>query len=339
MCTPHAKQWDSIHGIPKGYLSTDTWAHITKGLRKEQVLFDHIIFQWLGDPSLHPELPKLVELAIQNLGEQVNYLRIDTNAIRLSHETLDALCLLSTQSAVPILMVFTIDACSSDVYKIVKGGDHYPRVLSNIRHLIRQRRHLGEKAKLNIQLQFVVQNANAHQTHIFLDYWADLLSCQGGLWHDEVMFKRLSVDGGDIGQSEADTLYHQSVISKGISNGGYRGLHVSVWEERPWQNDDDHHGPRTACPGLWMTPVIRHDGQLLMCCADLQGELVLGSLLESSFLELWNGECADGYRNDHLNGRFNGVCQSCGGINWYQLEPAHIESHQQRMSQRSDEYR
>ena len=64
-------------------------------------------------------------------------------------------------------------------------------------------------------LQFVVQDANAHQTIPFLNYWSDLLGCQGGHWHDEIMFKRLSVDGGGAGQAAADALYHSSVIEKG----------------------------------------------------------------------------------------------------------------------------
>ena len=85
-----------------------------------------------------------------------------------------------------------------------------------------------------------------------------------------------------------------------------------------------------------MTPVIRHDGHLHMCCADLQGELTLGSLLDASFLQLWHGTLADDYRNDHLNGRFKGVCEGCGGINWYKLQADQVDSHQKRMVRRKE---
>ena len=94
---------------------------------------------------------------------------------------------------------------------------------------------------------------------------------------------------------------------------------VCTWDQRPWQRDDQNQQPRTACPGLWYTPVIRHDGSLMMCCADLRGELALGSLREHSFLSLWNGSKAQAKRSEHLQGRFTGVCEHCGGINWYQL--------------------
>jgi hypothetical protein len=56
-----------------------------------------------------------------------------------------------------------------------------------------------------------------------------------------------------------------------------------------------------------------------MCCADLKGQLCLGSLNENSFLDLWNGKLAQQKRTEHLVGNFSGVCHHCGGINWYSL--------------------
>ena len=108
----------------------------------------------------------------------------------------------------------------------------------------------------------------------------------------------------------------------GIQAGRVGGVQVEIWQDRPWQNDDAHSGPRTACPGLWLTPVIRHDGHLMMCCADLQGELDLGSLDEHGFRSLWDGEKATAMRLAHLEGRFEGVCGGCGGINWYETTDA-----------------
>ncbi|HNH49136.1 MAG TPA: SPASM domain-containing protein, partial [Myxococcota bacterium] len=57
----------------------------------------------------------------------------------------------------------------------------------------------------------------------------------------------------------------------------------------------------------------------------MQGGLRLGSLREQSFRTLWEGPKALGYRMEQLAGRFSGPCASCGGINWYDLRPEHIE--------------
>jgi len=332
MCAPHFEGWDTVHGIPKGSLDPDLYERVLDGIVRDGLRFDHVIFQWLGDPSLHPELGRLVASTATRLGDRVGYLRVDTNAIVLTPPRLDALLAAQVRpSGPPLLVVVTIDAHTPEVYAHVKGRDALERVRRHVRHLVRRRRALGPDCRVNLQVQFVVQPGNGHEVRPFLDYWVDLLSCQGGeAWHDEVLFKRLSVGGGATGQAEADALYEQSLARAGVVAGEQRGVHVCTWEQRPWQEDDGHQGSRTACPGLWLTPVIRHDGTLLMCCADLGSELQLGSLREHGFRELWEGERATRLRLDHLKGRFEGVCAGCGGINWYTTTPDMVASAEAR---------
>ncbi len=323
MCAPHFEGWDTVHGVPKGHLDPELWSRILDGFVRDEVSFDHVIFQWLGDPSLHPQLGRLISEAAEKLAGRVGYLRVDTNALVLTPPRVDALLQGQLrEEGPPLLVVVTIDAHTPETYTHVKGRDALERVRSHVRHLVRRRRQLGPGCRVNLQLQFVVQPGNGHETEAFLDYWADLLSCQGGpAWHDEVLFKRLSVGGGAVGQAEADALYETSVTRRGIVSGRRGGVEVQVWEQRPWQEDDGHSGGRTACPGLWLTPVIRHDGALLACCADLHSEMVLGDLGEQGFLELWEGPAATQHRLAHLAGRFEGVCAGCGGINWYETTP------------------
>ena len=180
-------------------------------------------------------------------------------------------------------------------------------------------REYGARCQLNIQIQFVVQQGNAHECHSFLHYWKAIFDEYGGLWHDELMFKRLSVGGGATGQAQADQLYEESVHGTGITHKEYGHLHVLCWKKRPWQNDDQHQEKRKPCPGLWLTPVIRHDGSLMMCCADLAGTLQLGSLHTHRFSQLWFGRDANRHRQNHMEGVFTDACIHCGGINWYTL--------------------
>ena len=319
MCVPHFEQWDTIHGIPKGYLDVSLWESIVDGFLRDKLCFDHIIFQWLGDPLVHPHIMELISIAAFKLSRSVQYLRMDTNAILLTTDKIESLCLIASNSSVPILLVCSVDAHTPEVYKQVKGADKLLLVRKNIQHLLKERARHGSSCLLNIQIQFVVQKENAHESHSFLYYWKHLFDIWGGFWHDELMFKRLSVGGGAEGQAAADQIYENNIIQSGIVPKKLENLHILCWEQRPWQNDDAHHTPRRACPGLWMTPVIRHDGSLIMCCADLQGENTLGSLRRNTFSQLWFGEKAKKLRQEHLVSKFSGVCQRCGGINWYTL--------------------
>lgn len=324
MCAPHHDGWESIHGVPKGFLDPELWARVVAGLARDDVRFDHIIFQWLGDPSLHPQLGRLIGDAARGLAGRVGYLRVDTNLIRMTPDRIDSLLaqLDAVESGPPLLVVVTIDAHTPGTYARVKGQDALERVRRHVRHLVRARRTC--RATINLQLQFVVQDGNAGEAGEFLAYWSDLLSCQGTdpRFHDEICFKRLSVAGGGDGQSAADALYERTMKAAGIEPGCHGPVNILTWSARPWQEDDGNHGGRTACPGLWLTPVIRQDGHLLMCCADLHSTLDLGTLDGASYRELWEGETATTKRLEHLAGQFTGACAACGGINWYETTPA-----------------
>ncbi len=333
MCAPHAEGWDTVHGVAKGYLDPVLWEAVLDGLVRDDLSFDHIIFQWLGDPSLHPDLPRLVSAAAQRMVGRVDYLRVDTNALRLGPDRAERMLAPFVRGAEgpPLLMVFTIDAHSDAVYADVKGRDALPLVRRNIRALLRLRRRMG--ARVNVQVQFVVQQGNAHEAGEFARWWGDLLRCQGGApdWHDEILFKRLSVAAGGPGQAEADDRYEVTMARFGIEPGEQDGVHLQTWSRRPWQQDDRPQATvRGPCPGLWLTPVIRHDGVLVMCCADLGSQLALGSLANHGFTELWQGTVATGHRLDHLAGRFEGPCAACGGINWYTTTEQMVQSAQDR---------
>lgn len=317
MCAPHAEHWPTVHGVPKGFLDPARYRRILDHLVAEDARFDHLILQWLGDPAVHPELEQLVADSVARLAGRVGYVRFDTNGILLGPPRIDRL-FGHLRADVPLLVVFTLDATTPETYRHTKGQEGLDRALRHIRHLLARRRHTGA-GQVSVQVQFVVQPSNHDEAGDFLHYWEDAFACLGGgVGHGEILFKRLSVSGGAEGQAAADRLYEDTLDRFGVEPRVHEGLTVSVWRDRPWQKDDGH-PTRGACPGLWFTPVIRHDAHLLMCCADLHGRLDLGAVDEAGFLALWNGPKARAERRAHLAGRFEGVCGSCGGINWYGL--------------------
>ena len=91
MCAPHAERWPTVHGVPKGYLDPALFRRVVDGLVADDCRFDHVILQWLGDPSLHPALEELVAYGGARLRGRVGYLRFDTNALLLGPERMERL--------------------------------------------------------------------------------------------------------------------------------------------------------------------------------------------------------------------------------------------------------
>jgi len=293
---------------------------IFDGIARDDLRFDHVILQWMGEPLLHPDLPRLVGIAARALQGRAGYLRVDTNGVRLTPDRVDRLLeAWLPWSELPLLVVFSLDAVRPETYTRVKGRDALAGVRQNLRALVAaRRRHPG--LPLNVQVQMVVQEENAAEVGEFEGYWRAFFTCRTPPGHDEILFKRLHVAGGGDGQALADRTYDGAILRANLQACEGPPVSIRLWESRPWQRDDGHReAVRGPCPGPWRTPVIRHDGDLTVCCADLQGRLSLGSLAHDTFWALWTGPRARALREAHRDRRFEGPCAPCGGIGWYAL--------------------
>jgi hypothetical protein len=341
MCLPQLDRPGRVHGIPGGTMDPALFRRIFDDLAATDCRFDHVILQWMGDPALHPALPELVGIAASRMRGRCQYLRVDTNGVLLDPERIDALIEAWLPSReLPLLLVFSLDAHSPSTYEAVKGGDHLARVKRNIRHLVDRRARLpGDDVRLNLQLQFVLQQGNAHEVGAFVRYWERFLGCRqggprGARGYDEIMIKRLSVAAGGPGQAAADRLYDRATREQGVQPRKGAPCAIEMWLDRPWEHDDERQATaRGPCPGAWMTPVIRHDGQLTLCCVDVGGRIALGNLAEHGFRELWQGAQADALRLDHIQGLFerHDPCAHCGGIAWYGFPPETVKGWLERV--------
>jgi radical SAM protein with 4Fe4S-binding SPASM domain len=120
-------------------------------------------------------------------------------------------------------------------------------------------------------------------------------------------------------------------VSRGKPKGakGSKLLRVLKKEDGRAPDPSSLRSDRMPCPGLWKTPVIRWDGELMACCADIDGEISVGSLRDATFDELWFGEAMTNYRMLHIEGRFEEIpkCWSCGGINFYKMSPEEVRAY------------
>ena len=67
--------------------------------------------------------------------------------------------------------------------------------------------------------------------------------------------------------------------------------------------------------------IILSDGNIVPCCSDLSGRVVVGNACASSLLDVWNGARMRKVRSDHLGGSYEScrVCARCPENNGYSM--------------------
>ncbi len=360
MCAPQVCQADVHRGLRPGFMDMDLYRDIILDLRRNAFELDHLIFQWLGEPTLHPDLDRMITFASEHLAGQVGYLRVDTNAVALTPSRVDRILRARADGGPPLLVVFSLDSITPETYMRVKGRDRFHQVMSNIHHFLERRAAMpGADPGINTQFQFVLQPDNHLETREFVDYWDDVLrQGRNGVGFNEVMIKRISIGTGGAEQQQADDLYDRTVHEQGLAPRDEDHMHLRVWAERTWGEEpdggsadaspppvavleepdaappqDDAPLGRPPCPAPWMTPVIRWDGQLQVCCADTDGAIEVGNVADGGFVALWNGPRVDEIRLAHLTGDLTTLpyCEACGGFTWYELTPERARETLQRI--------
>jgi len=228
-------------GVPRGDLDFDLYRRILADIADAGPDFDHLILQWMGEPTLHAQWLDMLEHAVSIAGHRFGYFRVDTNALRLNEPAAERLCaLVSDNPGRTVLFVFSLDAASAETYHAVKGVDAFERVTTNIERFLqlRQERVDASRSPLNAQFQLVLQQGNAHEVAAFVQRWDDFLAeLRTADTYDEIMIKRVAVGTGGPEQEAADRLYDETLGSLGLKPGRLRATELKLWLDRPWEGE------------------------------------------------------------------------------------------------------
>lgn len=70
--------------------------------------------------------------------------------------------------------------------------------------------------------------------------------------------------------------------------------------------------PRNApCRTLWRNMVIEWDGDVVVCCSDISGQLKVGNVKDNTLREIFNGSGIQELRRRHLKKDFPNICKYC----------------------------
>ena len=65
------------------------------------------------------------------------------------------------------------------------------------------------------------------------------------------------------------------------------------------------------CYRQWLTFTVLWDGRVALCCADLDGKVILGDMRTSTIRDIWNAEPYRRVRREHLQTGGPHICRAC----------------------------
>lgn len=179
-------------------------------------------------------------------------------------------------------LVISLDGITAETQDVIREGSNIKKVLLNIHKFIKLRNNSNSKTKLI--LRFTRQKINEFHFDDYKEYWKKYLNFGIG---DQIL--RYDV------HNRSDLIDTSS-------------LNIKSNDARP---------PNMKCDELFKRITVLSSGDLRLCCGDHHDKYKIGSLLDTSPIELYNSGYHKQFRERMMNGKFSelDICQICSVIN------------------------
>jgi len=238
----------------------------------------YLLFYFQGEPYLNPSFLEMVSYA----SAKKIYTATSTNAHYLDNEAAKK----TVESGLDRLII-SIDGTTQETYEAYRKGGSLEKVLNGTREVIKWKKQLKSSTPYVI-FQFLAVKPNQHQIKE-----VHALGREYGV--DEVKIKTAQIYDYENGSPLIPT------IAK------YSRYYLNENGEYHLKNNLSNH-----CWKLWHSTVITWDGMLVPCCFDKDAKHPMGSLNNTTFEEIWNGEKYRQFRSALIGVRNNiDICTNC----------------------------
>ncbi len=252
-----------------------------------------LFFVGLGEPLLHP----LIESFVTQAAEKGIQSKLVTNGILAERRLLKKLYIKGLKE-----VTFSIDSTDPEVFRSLRGGASIERVLENIR-----------------------SSPEELQTSIFVTLSQDAINLLPGIIDLASELGMPAVAFSDVNFAEnQNRSVHQladvSRITEIIRYANTKGIllitphfhnisdipiHYGRYMVRIPADIAGRAGQHKNCLAPWRTAVISANGDVTPC--NCTPQILIGTLSNQSFAELWNGDAMKKWRTSVMKG----VCKSC----------------------------
>jgi len=265
----------------RGFLSFENFKKILDGAPNLKA----INFGWAGEPLLNKDVLQMVKLA----GDRGIHTVLSTNTVLLGQKIDEVL-----DSGLDNLIV-CLDGASKETHERYRVGSDFYAVKKNIADFCAAKRKRGLK-KPFISLQCLLTKQNKHEI-------PQIIELARSLGAQELAFKTLSL-GSSVSVAEKIKRAEEFLPSNDISRYDFKDGEP-VLKSQP-----------KLCSWLRQT-VVLWNGDVVPCCYDVEGSLVIGNVFEDGGLKkVWQSEKYKKYRQKIIRKEF-ALCRNCGRTEEY----------------------
>lgn len=269
--------------------------------------------QGWGEPLLNPDYGKIFDFVIKKCkGARISF---NTNGILLDEEWKNKLT-----SNENVFINISLNASTRETYRRVMGGDHFDKVIRNIRSLMEKKTDKRNQSP-SLSLSFVCLEQNIHELPGFIDLAADLgINC--------VILRELMVLRKEHEKYVPDGRRMKGIVLQTLENAKNMGVMLDTSSFPVSTYSDENPGlieesslkgyaypeyyqtcatPNYSkeCHDPWTYFQVNTDGYVKICCFS---DTIMGNIFEQSFSEIWNGE---GYRYYRKNVNTSAPPEDC----------------------------
>tara|TARA_B100000315_G_scaffold252950_1_gene290780 strand:- start:203 stop:1063 length:861 start_codon:yes stop_codon:yes gene_type:complete len=217
---------------------------------------------WLatfGEPFMDKSILKKIQYIRKY--DSIENITILTNGLLLTPDNSKQLMDLKTDVEI------SLDEIDKGKFELVKKID-FDKVIKNLLFLLEENKKSESQIKVVIRIKTIQSKREVEESELYqrLKELSSLIDLTPIASSDSI-----ANWAGNFDKSKFfGKFYPETVL-----NGRYKNYNI--------QND-------APCSQLWKNMVVMWDGKVALCCADMEGEVIIGDLNKSSILDVWKGE-------------------------------------------------
>jgi radical SAM protein with 4Fe4S-binding SPASM domain len=239
----------------------------------KKTFYLNLYFQ--GEPLLNNQLPYFIQFA----NRYKMYTVLSTNAQLLTKAWADAI----VKSGLSKIII-SLDGFSQESYAKYRNGGKLELVKQGILHILQAKKDFKSKLPY-VQVQVLVNKFNEHEIPQIKKWIKSLKNvCL------ELKSMQIYSDFNYLPENTKFNRYERK---------------NDTWKMKK--------SSKSKCFRIWSQCVVTHNGDVLPCCYDKNGDFVFGNLMQNSINEVWKSEKFNDFRLKISSQKKDvSICKNCG---------------------------